>query len=190
VPHRGFDVLLRLARRVEASFVFTSNVDGQFQRAGFPADAIVECHGSIHHLQCLGNCGIGIFAAEAAVDVDPETFRARPPLPRCPRCGTLARPNILMFGDFGWDDTRSREQSVRFQRFLRTAARGTCVIECGAGRAIPTVRLTSERTAAALGGTLVRINVREPATPPGHVGIPLGALDALIRIDRLLGGRH
>jgi len=186
VTHCGFDVLRRIAGRAGRSFVFTSNVDGQFQRAGFPDDSIVECHGSIHHLQCLGDCGIGLFPAAVAVDVDPASFRARPPLPRCPRCGTLARPNILMFGDGGWDGTRTAEQSHRFRRFLETAPRGTCVIECGAGSAIPTVRLTSERAAAGLGGTLVRINVREPGTPPGHVGLPMGAKDALTRIDSLL----
>ena len=187
VPHRGFGVLLSLARRAGRFFVFTSNVDGQFQRAGFPDDSIVECHGSIHHLQCLDDCDLGLFPAEAAVDVDPATFRARPPLLRCPRCGTLARPNVLMFGDFGWDGTRTRDQTLRFKAFEETAPRGTCVIECGAGSAIPTVRHTSERAAARFGGTLVRINVREPNTPPGHVGIPMGALDALTRIDSLIG---
>ncbi len=34
VPHAGFGVLLRWARE-RPTFVFTSNVDGQFQRAGF-----------------------------------------------------------------------------------------------------------------------------------------------------------
>jgi NAD-dependent SIR2 family protein deacetylase len=66
VPHRGFDVLRRLAERAGRSFVFTSNVDGQFQRAGFPEDSIVECHGSIHSLQCLGDCGIGVLPADTA----------------------------------------------------------------------------------------------------------------------------
>ena len=34
-----------------------------------------------------------------------EQFRAREPLPRCPDCGALARPNVLMFGDGGsFDD--------------------------------------------------------------------------------------
>lgn len=189
-PHRGFHVLRRLAARAGPFFVFTSNVDGQFQRAGFPEDAIHECHGSIHHLQCLEGCGVGIFPARDAVTVDPSTFRARPPLPSCPACGTLARPNILMFGDWGWDDARSSEQGVRFRRFLETAPAGTCVIECGAGSAIPTVRRASQSAARSLGGTLVRINVREPETPPGHVGLRMGALEALTRIEALLEGVH
>ena len=118
--------------------------------------------------------------------VDPASFRARPPLPSCPRCGALARPNILMFGDGGWDPERSHAQSLRFARFLETTAAGLCVIECGAGTAIPTVRYTSERAAARREGTLVRINQREPEVPPGHVGLAMGALAALTRIEAIL----
>jgi NAD-dependent SIR2 family protein deacetylase len=133
-------------------------------------------------------CGIGIFPAEATVDVDPQTFRARPPLTACPRCGALARPNILMFGDWGWDGTRSAAQSRRLARFEDEAPTGLVVIECGAGTAIPTVRLASERAAARHGGTLVRVNAREPQGPAGHVGLAIGALAALERIEALVFG--
>ena len=34
-------------------FVFTSNVDAQFSKAGFEASRIKECHGSLHFLQCI-----------------------------------------------------------------------------------------------------------------------------------------
>ena len=37
-------------------FVVTSNVDGQFQKAGFAEENILEVHGSIHHLQCIRPC--------------------------------------------------------------------------------------------------------------------------------------
>lgn len=187
VPHRGFEVLRRLAEQKGRAFVFTSNVDGQFQRAGFSDDAIVECHGSIHHLQCLAGCGIGIFPADdATVTVDATTFRARPPLPSCPDCGALARPNILMFGDWGWDSARTGQQAEAFERFLGAAPPETCIVECGAGKEIPTVRLASERAAARLGATIVRVNVREPEAPPGHVSLATGALAALTRIEPLL----
>ena len=91
-----------------------------------------------------------------------------------------------MFGDWGWDQARSRDQEERFTRFVDTAPPGTCVIECGAGKAIPTVRYTSERAADRFCGTLVRINVREPETPPGHIGLAMGALAALTRIEAAL----
>jgi len=54
--------------------------DGQFQKAGFPEDRIVECHGSIHYLQCALPCSRGELApAPASLDlaVDPETFLVR-----------------------------------------------------------------------------------------------------------------
>ncbi|MFM0629828.1 hypothetical protein PQR41_28040 [Paraburkholderia xenovorans] len=54
VPHEGFATLRRWADRTPGGvFVFTSNVDGQFQKAGFPESRVHECHGSIHALQCL-----------------------------------------------------------------------------------------------------------------------------------------
>src|SRR5262245_12600281 len=47
-PHAGFEVLRRWAEgRPLGFFVFTSNVDGHFQRAAFPPDRVLECHGSI-----------------------------------------------------------------------------------------------------------------------------------------------
>jgi NAD-dependent SIR2 family protein deacetylase len=52
--HEGFAILQRWAQRMpHGAFVFTSNVDGQFQKAGFPADRVHEYHGSIHSVQRL-----------------------------------------------------------------------------------------------------------------------------------------
>src|SRR5262245_61181865 len=54
-PHDGFQVLRKLAQRLP-TWIFTSNVDGHFQRAGLPAERIVECHGSLGRLQCFKRC--------------------------------------------------------------------------------------------------------------------------------------
>lgn len=176
-PHAGFAMLRRFGEG-RPTFVYTSNVDGAFGRAGFPDDAIVECHGSLHHLQCTRACGVGLFPADGvSVDVDPDAFRARPPLPSCPGCGALARPNVLMFDDYGWDPSRTAAQEARLRRWLAAAPRPLVVVELGAGLAVPTVRRFSER--AALGGTLVRINPRDTAVPPGGIAIADGALAGL-----------
>ena len=45
-PHEGFRILKEFTNN---SFVFTSNVDNHFLRAGFPEHSILECHGSIFH---------------------------------------------------------------------------------------------------------------------------------------------
>lgn len=181
VPHEGFALLRGFGERLRhGAGVFTSNVDGQFQRAGFAPERIIEAHGSIHHLQCLADCGVGLVdAAPFSVTVDPETLRAAAPLPACPRCKGLLRPSILMFGDGGWDPTRGAEQESRFDAWAAGIdAAKIVVVECGAGTAIPTVRLFSEKLARR-GATLIRINVRESEVPAGQIGIATGALAAL-----------
>lgn len=189
VPHDGFKLLKRWGEGMRlGSFVFTSNVDGQFQRAGFDPSRVVECHGAIEHFQCLEQCGVGIFPADGIhVEVDPETFRARSPLPSCPRCGALARPNILMFGDGGWDFSRTEAQERRLEQWIE-GARGArmVLIECGAGTAVPSVRHFGDDLLRNLPGSLlVRINLREPEVPSGHVGLAQGALAALQAIEAL-----
>ena len=53
-PHDGFHILRELGNKKQhGAFVYTSNVDGHFQKAGFSQDQVCECHGSIHHLQCF-----------------------------------------------------------------------------------------------------------------------------------------
>jgi len=191
-PHAGFALLRRWSERTRhGGFVFTSNVDGQHQQAGFRADRIVECHGSIHHLQCTDCVQTPrIWDAEEAgveVVVDPESFRAEPPLPACPRCGSLARPNILMFGDWDFIPTRTAEQEQRFERWLDSVHSSRLVIvEIGAGSAVPTVRMTSERVVRVLGGRLIRINPREPEVPAGQIGLAAPALRTLQQIDERL----
>jgi NAD-dependent SIR2 family protein deacetylase len=186
-PHDGFRMLREWASTKRfGSFVFTSNVDGAFQRAGFDAERVVECHGAIDFLQCT-SCRSGIYPADDYQPaIDGETFRAAEPLPRCPKCGALARPNILMFGDYGWDGSRTDEQEARFEAWLGTlrAREATlAVVECGAGTAIPTIRMLGDRLARREGTTLIRINVREPEGPAGVIGIAEGALAALRAIS-------
>jgi len=190
IPHAGFAILRRwAAAKRGGAFIFTSNVDGQFQKAGFSEDQIVECHGSVHWMQCLNGCGGGIFsAAETAVAIDEESMRATEPLPQCQHCGGAARPNILMFDDYHWDARRTDQQRQRLQAWVQALTAPPVVIECGAGLAIPTVRHFSERGAKAAHATLIRINLRECNVPAKHIGLPLGALAALQALDERLAG--
>ena len=168
--------------------MFTSNVDGAFQAAGFDPTVVTECHGAIGALQCTRPCHDGTWdAAGLVVDVDEATMRARPPLPACPRCGAVARPNILMFGDGSWVPGPHAERAAAHRAWLRTRDATTlAVVELGAGTAVPTVRRHAELAAAA-SGALVRINVREPDVRHGR-GVPIaaGARDTLVALDALL----
>lgn len=183
-PHGGFALLRAWGEAKEYGYtVFTSNVDGQFQRAGFDPAQVHECHGSIHHLQCSQPCSEDIWPADAIEpEVNEATCHLRSPLPRCPHCGAVARPNILMFNDWNWVEERTRRQAVRQAAWLARVRRPV-VVEIGAGSDIPTVRYFSEQLVLRPDAALVRINPREPDVARARdVGLPLGALDALGRI--------
>lgn len=186
-PHSGFEILARIAKaRPGGAFVYTSNVDGHFQRAGFPDDSIVECHGSIHHFQCAYGCSDRIWSAEkVSVIVDEATCRAVGALPACPDCGRSARPNILMFGDTGWHEQRTAKQEDRFRDWLDSADEGNGIakIEFGAGTSIPSVRLMMEQAP----GTLIRVNPRECGAPAGSIALPCGVREAIDRIAAEIG---
>jgi NAD-dependent SIR2 family protein deacetylase len=190
-PHAGFQILNNWMRaKAIQGRVFMSNVDGQFQKAGFDQEAIHECHGSLHHLQCINGCIQDTWsAAEFNPEFDTDSCQLTNATPACLYCGELARPNVLMFGDWSWVNTRTLQQKRRERNWLdqlKDSFPYLTVIEVGAGTAIPSVRQFSHHLIKEHGARLVRINIREHHVPrPVDVGIALGALTALSRIDGL-----
>ena len=92
-----------------------------------------------------------------------------------------------MFGDWGWDSKRTDCQMQQLNSWLGSLGNTRLVVvECGAGRAIPTVRITCESVARDFAGTLIRINSREPLVPAGHVSLPTSALHALLALETRL----
>lgn len=187
IPHEGFKMLLELCKsKNDDYFVVTSNVDGQFQKAGFDPNKIYEIHGSIHHFQCTGSKDHGVWSAEnEIVSVDMETFKASEPYPSCPECGKMARPNILMFGDWDWLSQRSDWQMKRFNDWKKEVAAEkikVAVIEIGAGTAIPSIRRMSESAAKEFRTSLIRINPRDYQGLPGTLKLPYGGLEGIQKI--------
>jgi len=180
VPHDGFRTLLDwIGERGIDFFVATSNVDGQFQKAGFPEEAILEVHGSIHHLQCTRPCSMQIWENREEFLIDEETM-CSDNVPRCKRCGDPARPNILMFGDYSWIGDRTRRQEERFRSFLtRHGGKRIVVVELGAGTAVPTIRAMSERIGSIEKARVIRVNPREPEISPPHISLACGALEGI-----------
>lgn len=186
LPHQGFAILREIAAGMpRGGFVFTSNVDGHFQKAGFAAAQVAECHGSIHTLQCLDGCGHAPWSAQSFdPQVDSENCLLQSALPRCPACQGLARPNILMFGDGGWHGAAVERQEQRLERWLAGACR-LVVLELGAGTAIPTVRRFGEQ----LGVPLIRCNPDESAVVRrSDIGLAVPALAGLQQLRAALQG--
>lgn len=186
-PHAGFGILRTWIERYGLDhFVVTSNVDGQFQKSGFGEDRTLEVHGSIHHLQCTKPCTMAIWENREAIPVDESTMRAGY-IPRCIHCGDVARPNILMFGDYGWISGRTARQQRNFDEFLgEIQDRRVVVVEMGAGTAIPTIRYLTEEVGALSRAVAIRINPREAQIRAPHLSLPCGALDGLAGIQSCL----
>jgi NAD-dependent deacetylase len=83
-PNEGHRALAKLERRGVVQAVVTQNIDGLHQRAG--SKNVIEVHGSIRTASCL-ECG-------ERVPLEPVTEA-----PRCPRCGAILKPDVVMFGE-------------------------------------------------------------------------------------------
>ena len=187
-PHNGFKILLDLVKsKNDDYFVVTSNVDGQFQKAGFDEDKLFEVHGSIHHFQCSENCTNEIWNADKEfIEIDMDKFEAQT-IPLCKKCGDIARPNILMFGDWDWNGSRTDKQEDKFYNWfnsLKKDGKKLAIIEIGAGKAIPTIRNYGEKFAKkSKNFKLIRINPKDFYVSQ-YIGysIPCGGLDGLRKV--------
>ncbi|MDF3836946.1 Sir2 family NAD-dependent protein deacetylase [Cupriavidus basilensis] len=183
-PHAGFEILRRWAEGMPEGYrVFTSNVDGHFQRAGFAPETVHECHGSIHVLQCLEPCCERIWSADGFTpEIDEANCLLLNEPPKCPYCAGMARPNILMFDDYAWVDPPTAESRARLDAWIG-ARNDILVIEVGAGTEIPTARRFGERQAT----QLIRINARQAGVRGGkhNMGLAGAALDTLVAIEEV-----
>lgn len=184
-PHLGYDILEQWRRsKPYGAFVYTSNIDSMFSRAGFPDAAIYEVHGALRRSQCLFACNnpTPVFDTTPP-DEGPAT---------CPHCEGPARPNVMMFGDYQFHDGHRVTQWDAFAQWSDALPSGAqvVIVEIGAGVDVATVRGKCESLSTACGWPLVRINPVEHHLPvhcaPGSVAVTLGALEALARINEAL----
>jgi len=91
-PNAAHLALARLEARLRPDQKFllvTQNVDGLHQRAG--SRNVVELHGNLSLTRCSDDsCGLEPFLDEEAHDDH---------VPACPRCSSVLRPHIVLFGE-------------------------------------------------------------------------------------------
>jgi NAD-dependent deacetylase len=88
-PGPAHHAIAELERAGLVSAVITQNVDGLHQRAG--SRRVIELHGSDRTLRCLDG---GHQYARADVE-----HLADAPVPRCPACGSVLKPDVVLFGE-------------------------------------------------------------------------------------------
>jgi len=208
-PHEGFKYLLDMVNSKQGNyFVFTSNIDSQFQKAGFDHNKIYECHGTLAYLQCTNpDCDEVWEAMPDDIPLVNDQLQAISALPICPGCGAIGRPNVSMFGDTNntWKDSRSSLQrhsllrwlrqvygnfdvSIRLRRSKRNKRRDHLVIlEIGCGISLHSLRMEVELLLSNPNNSenrihCIRLNPTDYEIRPGNIGIGLGAREALQQI--------
>ena len=91
-PHAGHAALVALERSGRLRAVVTQNIDGLHQKAGNSPERVLELHGTIHRVECLG-CGWTGSTTETL-----ERVEAGEDDPHCLRCGDLLKTATVSFG--------------------------------------------------------------------------------------------
>jgi NAD-dependent deacetylase len=90
VPNAAHHAVASLERSGWVSGLVTQNIDLLHERAG--SHAVVEVHGSIRTSSCL-QCYTRVSLADVVRLLDSA------PAPPCPTCGSILKPDVVMFGE-------------------------------------------------------------------------------------------
>ncbi len=187
-PHNGFAILRNWITNYNLDyFCLTSNIDGHFQKSGFDEEKIRELHGTLAYFQSSQpDITQEIWKNEQSGDEILENVK-NGIFPTCPNNGIKARPNVYMFRDNTYINTRSKEQENKFQNFLvQNKGKNILVFEIGSGPHVQTVRIKTRMLKTQYNANIVRINPKDFTVKAPHIGIAKGALEALTEIDNYL----
>jgi NAD-dependent deacetylase len=169
-PNAAHTALAALARALD-TWVLTQNIDGLHQRAGTPADRVLELHGTMHRAVCI-SCGDRTDMTRAL-----ERVRAGEDDPPCERCGGLLKSATVMFGQ--------PLDRVVFARAARAAEDCDLMLAVGSTLTVePAASLCSVATDA--GARLVIVN-RDP-TPYDALAEELISEPIATAIPRIVAG--
>ena len=134
-------------------FVITTNVDGQFEKAGFDKERIFAMQGDYAYLQCANRCQKKLCYNENLIrEMARQTKNCRIPtelVPRCPVCGGKMDVHVRKDRYFVQDNQWCASYE-RYQNYMEKACgEDTLLLELGVGYNTPTIiRFPFERLAA------------------------------------------
>lgn len=91
-PNNGHLALAELDKRGKLHALITQNIDGLHQRAGIPAEKVIEVHGTLRKVMCL-SCGW-----RDDMQVALARVRAGEEDPACGTCGGILKSATISFG--------------------------------------------------------------------------------------------
>jgi NAD-dependent deacetylase len=133
----------RALAAVADAWVITQNIDRLHQRAGSPAERVLELHGNMFDVVCI-DCGEHSTTREAI-----DRVAAGDPDPRCQRCGGILKTATVMFG-------QALDQAV-LNRAFGAAGQAEVFVAIGTSlQVMPAASLVD--VAAASGARIVIVN--------------------------------
>ena len=146
--------------------MLTQNIDGFHRQAGFPPERLIEIHGQLEPLACV-SC--------AQTVADAQDHLAGPLPPRCPACGGILRPPVVLFEE--------ALPAIELQRLQEAMEEGfDLVIAVGTTAAFGYIQAPIGQTLAQ-GGDLIEINPdRSSLSGLATVQIKKRAVDVLPRL--------
>lgn len=145
-------------------FVITTNVDGQFQQAGFDPERFFEVQGNYGEWQCSVPCQKKVYDNETAIrEMVKQIQDLKIPsnlVPTCPNCGTPLTMHLRIDETFV-EDERWHQASDAYLAFLESIGSQKVVfLELGVGYNTPTIiRYPFEKMTAVLPDAyLIRLN--------------------------------
>jgi NAD-dependent deacetylase len=107
-PNAAHRAIVALDRLGLLDCVITQNIDNLHQRAGVPAEKVIELHGNATRVRCLA-CG-----ADSTRDEVQARLEAGETVPDCRACGGILKPHTILFGEaMPVRETRLAEQRAR-----------------------------------------------------------------------------
>ena len=167
-PNAAHRFIAALEKQKPRVWTLTQNVDGLHRAAG--AEKVIEIHGTVHDLSCT--------ACDWKDRV--QDYAALDPLPRCPGCNAIIRPDVVLFGEMLPEDA--------IEAMQRELQRGfDVVLSVGTSSLFPYI-VAPVWTLGARGAVTVEVN-------PGETDVSsivdhrlrLGAADALSALASRLG---
>jgi NAD-dependent deacetylase len=107
-PNAAHQAIVSLDRLGLLDCVITQNIDNLHQRAGVPAEKVIELHGNATRVRCLA-CG-----ADSMRDEVQARLEAGESVPDCRACGGILKPHTILFGEaMPVRETRLAEERAR-----------------------------------------------------------------------------
>lgn len=108
LPNKAHEAITALAEKMgpEGFIALSMNIDALSSSCGHPEEQLLELHGNLFDLKCFNEDCDFIERYNYEPNLIPDIGGSGPPsevsstpLPKCPKCRNLLRPNIVWFGE-------------------------------------------------------------------------------------------